>query len=182
MDTTTEKPKRQMTEEQLEKLKQAREKALEKKREIRALIDAEKEMKQLNLEQRKKKVEDFYKSLETTSTKQDTKKKPEPESEFDSESSSDDEVVEQVIVKKRPKTKKKVVRKIIEVSSSSDSDSDSSDDEDYHQRIKNKYKTKYKNKYAPAPRDVVKEQASDVIRSNVSKELRKIAFASVFPS
>jgi hypothetical protein len=46
MDTNEPKPKRQLSPEQLEKLKCAREKALEKKRELRELKDAEKEMKQ----------------------------------------------------------------------------------------------------------------------------------------
>jgi hypothetical protein len=173
------KPKRVLTEEQLEKLAKARQKALEKKRERKALKDAEKEMKQQKIEERKQKVETF---------KNRVRKEDKPKAEETESSSSDEEVVEKVIVKKVPKRKtKKIVKKIIEVSSSS-SESDSSDDETYRRQIKQKYKMKYQHKYegTKQPRDILKdayaspnallrEQASDVIRSNVSKELRKIA-------
>jgi hypothetical protein len=185
IDNISEKPKRtrQMTEEQLEKLKLAREKALQKKRELKEIKDGEKAMKQQELEERKQKVEAFKSRVQLH-------RKEESES-----SSSDGEVVEEVVVKKVPKRKtKKIVKKIIEVSSSS-SESDSSDAETYRSQVKQKYKMKYKNKYegTKQPRDILKdayaspnsllrEQASDVIRSNVSKELRKIALESVFPS
>jgi hypothetical protein len=190
IDNISEKPKRtrQMTEEQLEKLKLAREKALQKKRELKEIKDGEKAMKQQELEDRKQKVEAF-KSRVQLHRKED---KPQEESES---SSSDGEVVEEVVVKKVPKRKtKKIVKKIIEVSSSS-RESDSSDDETYRSQVKQKYKMKYKNKYegTKQPRDILKdtyaspnallrEQASNVILNNVSKELRKIALESVFPS
>jgi hypothetical protein len=46
--TTKAKPKRQMTPEQLEKLKLAREKALQKKREIKEIKDGEKAINTLH--------------------------------------------------------------------------------------------------------------------------------------
>jgi hypothetical protein len=180
----------------LEKLKLAREKALQKKREIKELKDGEKAIKQKELEDRKKRVEEFTKLTrqEADFTKAEFKKSMPPEHD-ESSSESDEEVEHQIVVKKAPKkAKKKIIRKVIEVSSSS-SDSDSSDDEDYKEQLKNKYKMKYKSKYKVGScphttkaggyvpqRDVLKEQASDVIRSNVSKELRKIALESVFPT
>jgi L-lactate utilization protein LutB len=76
MESTTEaKPKRQMTPEQLEKLKLAREKALQKKREIKEIKDGEKAIKQKELEDRKKRVKEFAK---LTSPKAEFKKSMPP--------------------------------------------------------------------------------------------------------
>lgn len=177
MDTEqpTQKTKRQLSPEHLEKLKMAREKALQKKQELRQLRDAEKEMKEQKLNERRQRVEAFKKQKEAP---------PQTEMvEANTPSDSEESLIEELIVKKKPKKKGRVVRKIVEVSSSS-SDS-SSDEEDYRLKLKQKYKNKYKNKYTGGslqpPRDVVKEHASDVIRNNVSKELRRIAMNSVFP-
>jgi polyhydroxyalkanoate synthesis regulator phasin len=152
---TVEKPKRtrQMTEEQLEKLKLAREKALQKKRELKEIKDGEKAMKQQDFEERKKKVEEFKSrvlSLQDEGNKKSVSKgqgggvlpttvcEPLRDPYVESGSESEDEVVEEVIVKKKAtprKAKKKIARKIIEVSSSS-SESDSSDDEvDYRRQL-----------------------------------------------
>jgi hypothetical protein len=194
MESTTEaKPKRQMTPEQLEKLKLAREKALQKKREIKGIKDGEKAMKQQEFEDRKKRVEEFAKLSSPKSEFKKSKPPAQVAQTDESSSESDEEIEHQIIVKKAPKkSKKNIFKKVIKVSSSS-SDSESDDDaplgwrrshaEDYRERLKTKYKNKYKNKYASAPpsRDVLREQASDVIRNNVSKELRKIALSSVFP-
>ena len=94
-------------------------------------------------------------------------------------------------VKNTKKNKyKKVLRRIVEVSSSS-SDESSSDDElqaitGIGLHLKRKYKEKYKGRYTPQQqqqqdRAYLKEEAGNVIRANVSKELRRLALNSVFP-
>jgi hypothetical protein len=192
-----------MTPEQLEKLAIARQKALDKKKMLREVAEAEKEFKKYEFEEKYKKVQEIKKTLEEAKAGQTEAAQAEPEAEpdinVDEDSDSEEDVLEEVIVKKTPsKTKsnkkgkyKKVLRRIVEVSSSSSDDSSSDEELEAIKTIglhlKRKYKDKYKGKYTkqvptqPQERDLLKEEAGNVIRANVSKELRRLALNSVFP-
>jgi hypothetical protein len=175
------KEKKPLSEDRLQKLAKAREIALKKRLENAKITQKEKELKRLSYEIRNKEVDERLQKL-----KQDGGE-PLPtrcKVEDKGDSESEEEVIE--IVRKNKSSKKKKIRKrIIEISSSSSSES-----EDESTIIKRHYKAKYKNKYniknekpdrEPQPRDVIKETAQDVIKSNVNKELRRLALASVFP-
>jgi hypothetical protein len=154
----SDKPKRQMTPEQLEKLAQAREKAVEKRRQLGEITRKEKAMKELELTERMKKV---------GLTKQEA------------EEQSEEEVV-------NAPTKSKPVpispRRKVVVDSSSESDSDDEDEVEVLKAVKQKYKHKYAQKYkSKYNTSALKENANQVIKKQVNDELLKMAMASIFP-
>ena len=109
----TEKPKRHMTEEMLEKLKLAREKALEKRRELAAIRKMERE---LQLKEKEEKVE----GIKAKHSKMNVTES-EPKSEPDSD--SDPEPIQPEVVKQTKRKKKKKAPIVIVEDSSSDEDS-----------------------------------------------------------
>lgn len=169
--------KRTMTPETLEKLKLAREKALEKKKQMKELTMKEKELKQKEFEKRIENVKQKEERLNAGSHPHTMPKEEKVESNGED---SDTEVEEIIEVKKKPSKKKKVVKKVIEVSSSSSSESE----EDYRTSVKNKYKQKYKAKYGVSKdrqSNPIKETARDTIIQKANDELRRLAYSSVFP-
>jgi len=117
----SEKPKQVLSPERLEKLKLAREKALEKKRELKEITEKEKAIKQKEYETRKESVNKKYEEVYTKKPEVkkvakviEKKKKKKYETESESESSvSSSSSEEEVVVKRRAhKTKKHLQTKI----------------------------------------------------------------------
>ena len=162
--------KRELTEEQLKKLALAREKALEAKRKKALIRKADKEKE-------KKALDDRYNEL--VSNKHDITQEP---------------INEPEIPKTPPPTQTRKPKKVIQIevdsdetSSDSSSESDSESDTEYDiTPIKQKYKQKYKNKYQtkyPKPYDPLADISTIArhnIKSKVSEELQKMAYASLF--
>lgn len=191
MEQSEPKPKRTMTPELLEKLAQARKKALEKKKLLKELSDKEKVIREAELQARVQRVQQFEKG---TPKEQETQ---EPEQKVDEEIDSE-HVVEVIRTPKKknakapPKPKvQKVVKRIVEIDSSS---SDSEDEIDYKSLLKLKYKTKYQNKYQAKPsghiepeappketlQNLPREAAADIIRGKVDEEVRRLAYSTLF--
>ena len=183
-ETVKAKEKKPLSEDRLQKLAKAREIALKKRLENAKVTKKERELKRLSYDIRNKEVDEKLEKL-----KEEGIYKPNGEVEISSSakdkgvSESEEEVIEVVRKNKRKSGKnKKIKKRILEISSSSSSES-----EDESTIIKRHYKNKYKNKYGgnnkgkDEPRDVIKESAQDIIKSNVNKELRRLALASVFP-
>lgn len=179
--TAEDKPKRQMSEEQLEKLAIAREKALAKKNELRQLRDAEKAMKEAQLNERYEKVKEFEATLKKTqSAPKKTETPAAPPS--DPETSETSDVEEEIHIVKKPKRKPVRKQRIIEVSSSSE------DEPDYAEQVRLHYKNKYKNKYTnatpaaslPTPENIISETAKDRLKKQVQDEVNALAYRDLF--
>jgi hypothetical protein len=119
------KPKRTMTPEMLEKLAQAREKALEKKRLLKDLHEKEKAIRDAELQARVNRVEEFEKAQ---------KPSPPAKEHVEDDSTENEPIVEVLKTAKkklaiapkpqaRPKVQK-VVKRVVQVDSSSESESD----------------------------------------------------------
>lgn len=192
MEQSEPKPKRTMTPELLEKLAQARKKALEKKKLLKELSDKEKVIREAELQARVQRVQQFEKG---TPKEQEpaANKQQQVEEEIDAEP-----VVEVIRTPKKRNTKappkpkvQKVVKRIVEIDSSS---SDSEDEIDYKSLLKLKYKTKYQNKYQAKPsghieqeappketvQNLPREAAADIIRGRVDEEVRRLAYSNLF--
>jgi hypothetical protein len=158
--------RRIVSEEQLERLKIAREKANAVRAKKAAIRKAEKEKS-------KNEIDNKYNELVATTNK--PIKEPQP--------IEDD--TEELPSPKVNKPKKKV-KKIIELDSDETSSSSSDDSEYDITPVKEKYKAKYKNKYASKynkPYDPLADIAT-IARHNISNkvndELKKMAFSSLF--
>jgi hypothetical protein len=191
MEQSEPKPKRTMTPELLEKLAQARKKALEKKKLLKELSDKEKVIREAELQARVQRVQQFEKGT----PKEQEPQEPAANKQQQVEEGIDAEPVVEVIrtTKKRntkapPKPKvQKVVKRIVEIDSSS---SDSEDEIDYKSLLKLKYKTKYQNKYQAKPsghiepeetlQNLPREAAADIIRGKVDEEVRRLAYSTLF--
>ena len=163
------KPKLQMTEEQLKRLAEARVKALEKRRQLADLNKKEKALKEVELINRMKNVG----LMKPTEIKQESESESEPEPE------------PQKIVKKAPKIPQVVKVQRRKVIANSDSDSDSSDDEDEVEvlrHVKQKYKAKYQQKYKnQLNQNALKQNANQYIKKQVNDEVMKLAMQNIFP-
>lgn len=166
--------KESMTPELLEKLKIAREKALQVRQEKAAKVN---ELKRLEKEAAEKELNDKLAQVKakvappppqevTSNTKQESKPKP-----------------------KTPPKKKKadVIAEIIEEpdSDSSGSEDDDSDDDDAIAPVKvlykNKYKQKYKNKYqAKAVNQLTRGVAQQQLRKKIDEEVYRAASLNLF--
>lgn len=196
MEQSEPKPKRTMTPELLEKLAQARKKALEKKKLLKELSDKEKVIREAELQARVQRVQQFEKGTPKEQEPQEpaANKQQQVEEEIDAEP-----VVEVIRTPKKknakapPKPKvQKVVKRIVEIDSSS---SDSEEEIDYKSLLKLKYKTKYQNKYQAKPsagpieqeappketvQNLPREAAADIIRGRVDEEVRRLAYSTLF--
>lgn len=171
----SDKPKRQLTSEQLERLAAARAKALQVRQEKAQKM---REIKALESEASKKAIDDRISSL-----KQQVER---PVAQVEAQTSVE---VPPAIAKEKPRRmhKAEVVRKVLEEESSESSgdESDSDDDDDVTEPIKtvykNKYREKYKNKYqAKAVSTLTKGYAAQTIKKRVDDELARMAAYNLF--
>lgn len=180
----SEKPKRQLSPEQLEKLKVARAKALEVRQKKALINKAEKLEKQ-------KEMHEKYQQI--VGNKPDDvaelRKETPPPSDAPRKTTQPEHIEEP----HKKETKKKKVKKILEPASD-ESSSDSSSDEEYDASpIKHKYKQKYKNKYQAkyatpqqhnpyitSPYQDAYMIAKHSLQSKLHNELQKTAFNSLF--
>lgn len=179
----SEKPKRQMTPEHLEKLAIARAKANEVRSKQSLVKKAEKE------EERKKKqqeLEEKYKQVtgkaKPTFTPPQQKDKVVDEKLEDEAKTQDD---------KKLTAPKKKVKKVFEIDSDEGSSSSSDSDDEYDiSPIKQKYKQKYRQKYSARYTQPIQQPynphqdavtiAKFNIQSKVNQEVQKMAMASLF--
>ena len=157
--TTTDnktKAKRQMSEEQLEKLKYAREKAIEKRRELAEIRKMERD---LQLKEKENKV----KTIKAKHSKMNSKAvtKAEPESESESEPESDSSEILEPVFQKKIKKKKKKKKPIVIVEDSDSSDSDSNDDSNV---VYVKRRSKSKTKYEPTSSEPIQQEIVQPLR------------------
>lgn len=170
----SDKPKRQMTPEQLKKLADARAKANEVRSKQAAIKKAEKEKRKQELEQNYNKL--VNKETPTIKAEEAKHAVKQPKGGNDT-----------------PKPRKKKVTKILEMDSDEESsDSSDSDDSEYDvSPIKEKYRQKYKNKYlskasnavathSPNPYQDAYMIAQHNIKSRVNQEVVKLAYSSLF--
>lgn len=174
--------------EALEKLKVAREKALEVKRargkknkELKAL---EKKVKDVELDERIKQI----KAKVGVAVKEETTEEPMPQA--DREAHTSDPVTPAAAVKKTKKpasapkkSSKDVIKQIVEEESSDSSGSESDDDvtEPVKALYKNKYREKYKNKYqAKVVGNLTRGVAAQTIRKKVDDEIFRLASQNLF--
>jgi hypothetical protein len=175
------KPKRQLTQEQLKKLADARAKALEVRKKKALVNKAEKLEKAKALDENYKKVigQVEVKPVQTPQTESilDTEPKQEPKQES----------------KKVQQVTKSKVKKVLKPASD-ESSSDSSDDSEYDAtEIAHKYRQKYKTKYEAKYRNVQTHNpclttpyqdafmiAKHNLQGKVSNEIKKIAYGSLF--
>lgn len=172
------KPRKPLSEEALAKLAEARKKALQKKRELKAISDKEKkthkQIREEALRERLERVEKLEKVVQPK--KSPAKPKPEPVPE----PYSDDSSASEVHIRRRPPVRKKKQKKrIVYV----DSSSDSSDDEIVVKR-------KRKAKPAPKPKpnseklssELSEQAAADALRHRLDTEKLRLAMHSLFPT
>ena len=169
MDAPTEKKKRVLTPEQLEKLRLARVRALEvrqnKASKIRELKTLEKMKQEHELDS---KLEELKNHVEPVKTSQ--------------------QVVEPITkVKKNPQAKiervtKKIERLIEQESDSSNSDDDDDDETDVVSSfLKNKYKQKYKTKYqSKIDHQLMKGKTREYISNRVNEDAIRLASMQLF--
>jgi hypothetical protein len=172
--------KRTLTPEQLEKLKLAREKALEAKTQLKVISTDAKMTKKM---ERDKKYQEVLAKQQPKETKEEEKPKPEPIKEEP---------------KPKPETKKKKkkkITKIIEITDSeassdeeaNDADDDSSEDEAVKYIVKKKA-----TKKPPRPKQPKQEKSYDIneltpivarnmLRDKVMSDAQRVAFQSLFP-
>ena len=181
------KTKQVLSEERLQKLAAAREKALEVKRQLRVIKDDEKKTKKEEREKKYKQV--LSKHAETA--------EPEEKEEIKVQGISPLEKAKADSTSK--KVRKKVVKKVIEISESesdtepesqSESESESEDDEPV---IVIKKKKKPKKRTPPKPKTQPKEPrtyetdeltsavAKDMLKQRLLQDTQRIAFNSLFP-
>ena len=156
-----------LSEEQLERLKLAREKANEVRAKKALVKKAEKD-------KQKKEMDEKYNELVREATPLAQNSKP---------PSKEEDVQEEAPITK-PKRK---TTKVIEIDSDETSSDSSSDDSEYDitpvkERYKEKYKHKYANKYNKPydPLADITTIAKHNLSNKVSEELRKMAFQSLF--
>lgn len=164
--TTEEKPKRQLSPEQLEKLKLAREKALAVRQEKAAKMS---EIKRLEKEAAQKELND---KLEQVKQKVQPPPPPSPP-------------VATIPKQKRvKKSKAEIIKEVIE-EPSSESSSESDDDENVVNPVKHylktKYRQKYKNKYeSKTMTQLTKGLASHHLKNKVNDEISKMVSHHLF--
>ncbi len=170
----TDKPKRVMTPEQLERLKLAREKALAVRQSKAAKIN---EIKNLEKQAQEKEINTKLNELKQKVTIPDNNvvESPSPEPKAKAKASK----------KKDPEKVKQKLEKLIESDSDDTSDGiddSSSDDEDVVKRfLKDKYKTKYKEKYSrKVDSMLLKGHSANYIKSRVNEDLVKLAARDLF--
>ena len=151
---TTEKPKKQMSEDRMKQLQAARVKALEKRRMLAELTKKEKQIKDDTLKERMEKIKEYEeRSVIAKTEKVKPKKKTKPvvvESESESESESDsEESVEYVPVRKTRQTTSK--------------------------------QSKPKKDTNRDSRALAAEIARDELRKKIARENMDVAFKSIFP-
>lgn len=180
----TEKPKRVMTPEHLERLAVARAKANEVRSKQAQVKRAEKEEEK---KRRQAELDEKYKNL--------SKPKfipPELPAHLQPKGAKTDKLEEKVEDAQKLKTPSKKVKKVLEIDSEDGSSSSSSDSEEEYDisPIKHKYKQKYKHKYSArytqptqqpynAHQDAV-TIAKYNIQSKVNQEVQKMAMMSLF--
>lgn len=175
-NNTETKAKRQLSQEQLERLKVAREKALavrqEKANKINEIKRLEKEAKEKELND---KLAEMKSKVEQPALQVEEKViVPTPKPRHSRPSGS------------KPKKKAdEVIKQIVEEDSSESSGSESDDDDDVTEPVKalykNKYKQKYKNKYqAKSISTLTKGVAVQSIRKKVDDEIARIAQLNLF--
>lgn len=176
------KPKRVYTQEHLDKLKLAREKANAVRAKQALVKKAEKQKKNEQLEAK-------FNALVASKQKDDTKE--EAKEEAKEQPTNEAKNVEQQEVKNE-KVKKPKVKKVVEIDSEDGSSESSSDEEYDFSAVKNKYKEKYKHKYG-AKYNMMKQNpylttphqdafilAKNNLQSKINSELKKAAFSSLF--
>lgn len=200
METEPQKKKRTMTPEMLEKLAQARQKAMDKKKMLKELHDKEKAIRQAELDARVQRVQDFEQGQAPPPKQEQPVTTPPPPKDVDVDVQPVVEVIKTAPKKKaasKPKVQK-VVKRVVQIDSD-DSSSESDGEIDFKTLMKLKYKTKYQNKYQVKPvvsapehvaekpvaepkasRDLPKEAAADVIKAKVDQEIRRVAYANLF--
>ena len=175
------KQKRQLSPEQLEKLRIAREKALAVRREKAGKM---KQLKELEKQAASKEVEQKIEKLKTVVS--DPIPKQEEEHQFQPQ------VVDKV-VKKAPKKmparaarRDDVVKKLVEESTDEESGSDSENENDtdlVKSFLRDKYKAKYKQRYAAKTMGMLTRGiAQQTVKKKLDDEMIRLASMSVFGS
>jgi hypothetical protein len=167
--------KRQLTPEQLEKLKLAREKALAVRQ---AKAEKMKEIKRLEKEAAEQEINTTLETLKKAS--------PAPAVEVQ-ESDPEPPVVNKkavakAVAKKPKRSKEEIVRSVVEEESEdSDSDEEESVVHPVKAFLKEKYKQKYKQKYESKHlNNLVKQSAHNHLRSKIDEEVFRLAQQSMF--
>lgn len=171
----SDKPKRVLSEEQLEKLKLAREKAMmvrkakaEKMNQIKKL-EKEAQEKELN-----DKLEEVKKKVSTPSYTQDQ----------DEDNNNKIKKGSNIVSPSRRKSKAQIIKNVVE-EESEDSQSDSDEEESVVNPVKTflkeKYKQKYKQKYESKHlNNLVKHSAQNHLRSRIDEEVFRLAQQAMF--
>ena len=176
MDSTG-KPKKQLTPEQLEKLKVAREKALavrqEKARKMKELKELEKKQASTVIDQ---KINDLKSSISDLQPAQQEPIQQEEVKPVETPARA---------VRRGKKSKVDVIKKIVEESSSDSSESESDNDQTdaIKHFLKNKYKNKYRAKYeSKSVQQLSRGVAAQAVKKKYDDELMKYASMSIFGS
>jgi hypothetical protein len=101
-----------------------------------------------------------------------------PNAEFDKEEEEDEEEVKEVVVSK-PKRAARKVKKVVQVVESDDEEDDARALKQYIKEKAKKYAVKYGGK-SVEPSTIIKDAARDQLRSQLSDQVIKAAWANVF--
>ena len=181
METTNTK-RRTMTQEQLEKLKAAREKAnqvrMEKAAKLREIKELEKTKKEQEIEAKLSSLkgninQTMPESTNVTSTHSEVVQAPTNKTMLKTKKNS---------AKAMPK--KKLIEQVLEESTDEEDSSDSDNEDEItpvKQYLREKYKAKYKQRYeAKHMGRLVKESAHNHIRNRLDDEIFRLASAQIF--
>jgi len=188
--------KRQLTEEQLEKLKLAREKAMKVRMEKAAKLN---EIKRLEKEAAEKEINDKLERVKSKVTSGEPKVPHNPSSmnEERHDSASRTQAQASLTIKgggtggtlvpstKKPKRSKAEIIKSVVEEESEDSESDSDEEESVVNPVKTflkeKYRQKYKQRYESKHlNNLVKHSAHNHLRSRIDEEVFRLAQAAMF--
>lgn len=167
--------KRVMTPERLEQLAKAREKALANRAKAAQITKTKKEIREKSLDVRLRRVQAIKQEVDKAHEAAVNPPEPPPAPPAPAPAPAPAQPA------KRSKKKK---RRIYDSSSEDSSSEDSSDDD--IRVLKARLKSKYKKRYAsavtpPPPQDLVRQSATEMLRSKCDKELQRLAISSIFP-
>lgn len=165
---STDRPKRQMTEEQLQRLAAARQKALAVRQEKSKKLN---EIKALEKVAKDKELDDKLAEVQAKVAP------PTPPAQ--------EPIIQSKFIAKNKSKRSNVIKQIVEEESSESSGSESESDEDVTDPIKTLYKNKYKHKYAQKYKHktithLTKGVAQNQLRKKIDEEMVRMAQFNLF--